>query len=204
MSYLFSSSSYPKVRQEGFHTQQQQQPSVGHAQAGLGSQSQSQAQQQSIPTPNAFDPNSIYTTGALFAEAYRATTADPFARRYEQQQQQQQATQSQQSQPGTSLDIHDELSFLNPPNSATSGMSCLSLALWVLNAYSDRIIPTTTTSSRHFRSQSAALSIPFTAPFTALVLPGRLPFHHSCIPAQLLRTTRLLPKRPTELLFQQP
>jgi hypothetical protein len=125
MSYIFASSSFPKVRQEGFHTQQQQQSGPQPATA-------SQSGQQNIPAPNAFDPNAIYTTGALFAEAYRATPADPFARRYEQQQQaqqqqqMQQQPQQQQAQPATSLDIHDELSFLNPPNSATSGASTCS------------------------------------------------------------------------------
>jgi hypothetical protein len=129
MSYIFTPSSFPKVRQEGFHTQQQQQPGPQPSLAHPQSANQPQGQQQGISTTNAFDPNAIYTTGALFAEAYRATTADPFARRYEQQQQsqqhqhQQQQSQQQQPQPATSLDIHDELSFLNPPNSATSGAS---------------------------------------------------------------------------------
>lgn len=108
MSYLFTSSSFPKVRQEGFHTQ-------SSIQSPSGAQGQQAQQHQHLPAPNAFDPNAIYTTGALFADAYRATSADPFARRYEQQQQQQQAPSSH------SLDIHDELSFLNPPTSATSG-----------------------------------------------------------------------------------
>ncbi|PVG04537.1 HLH-domain-containing protein [Serendipita vermifera] len=125
MSYLFTSSSYPKVRQEGFHTQQQQQQQsgVGTHGSGLGNTTGSGTgtpSQQSIPAPNAFDPNSIYTTGALFADAYRATQADPFARRYEQNQQQQQQQQNQQQQQSSSLDIHEELGFMHPPNSATS------------------------------------------------------------------------------------
>jgi hypothetical protein len=110
MSYLFTSSSFPKVRQEGFHTQ-------SSIQSPSGAQGQQSQRQQHLPTPNAFDPNAIYTTGALFADQYRATPADPFARRYEQQQQPQQ----QQAPSSHSLDIHDELSFLNPPTSATSG-----------------------------------------------------------------------------------
>ncbi|KAG8797551.1 hypothetical protein FRC17_007716, partial [Serendipita sp. 399] len=116
MSYMFASSAFPKVRQEGFHTPQQQQANSNaqQAQRPISAQGQGQ-QQQPIPAPNAFDPNSIYTTGALFAEQYRATTADPFARRYERQT----PTQHQRQQ-NASLDIHDELSFLNPPPSATS------------------------------------------------------------------------------------
>jgi hypothetical protein len=103
-----ASSSFPKVRQEGFHTQ-----STGGSTPVPG-QNPGQSQQV-IPAQNAFDHNSIYTSGALFADAYRATPADPFARRYEQQQQQ------HQQQQNSSLDIHDELSFLHPPASATSG-----------------------------------------------------------------------------------
>jgi hypothetical protein len=105
-----ASSSFPKVRQEGFHTQ-----STG-GNTPVPGQNPGQAQStQGISAQTTFDPNSIYTSGALFADAYRATPADPFARRYEQQQQQ------HQQQQGSSLDIHEELSFLNPPTSATSG-----------------------------------------------------------------------------------
>jgi hypothetical protein len=116
MSYMYTaSSSFPKVRQEGFHTQ-----STGGSTPVPG---QNTAQShQSITATNTFDPTSIYSTGALFADAYRATPADPFARRYEQQQQQQQ-------QQNPSLDIHDELSYLNPPTSTTSGESRSSIII---------------------------------------------------------------------------
>lgn len=112
-SYLFPTS-FPKVRQEGFHTQQSSSSSSSTPGPQSGPQRTLAAQpqaQQSFPAPNAFDPNAIYTTGALFAA--HPTTADPFARRFEQQQQSQQPH-------AASLDIHDELSFLNPPTSATS------------------------------------------------------------------------------------
>jgi hypothetical protein len=152
MSYLFTSSSFPKVRQEGFHTQQQQQSGVGTLGSGLGNTTGSGTgtpSQQSIPTPNAFDPNSIYTTGALFADAYRATQADPFARRYEQNQQQQQQQQNQQQQQSSSLDIHEELGFMHPPNSATSGAYQLSLAVCDYSSLppSPTLLPTPTFSS---------------------------------------------------------
>ena len=117
MSYLFTSTSLPRVRQEGFHTQQGSSSSSSTPGPQSGPQRTLAAQpqaQQGFPAPNAFDPNAIYTTGALFAA--HPTSADPFARR-------QFELQPAQQPHGASLDMHDDLSFLNPPTSATSGAS---------------------------------------------------------------------------------
>ena len=126
MSFLYNST-YPKVRQEGFHL------NSGAAQATGGQQSQQQQQQQQSlghlqphPTPTTFDPNSLYTTGALFADAFRnpSQSQDPFRRFDNPQQQHQQHQQHQQQHQNSSgpasLDIHEELSYLNPSSTTRS------------------------------------------------------------------------------------
>ena len=117
MSFLYNSS-YPKVRQEGFHL------NTGSAQPTGAQQSQQQQQQQSLghlathSVSNTFDPNSIYTTGALFADAFRnpSQSQDPF-RRFDNQQQQH---QQQNTSTPANLDIHDELTYLNPSSTTRS------------------------------------------------------------------------------------